>query len=295
MAVYEMKNWEARALQPYISLAKPGIIWGNSMTAIGGFALASKGFANWPLFFSMLLGLSLIIGSACVFNNVIDRKADEKMARTRNRPLVTRALSPSQALVFASSLLPLGTLGLILSTNALTTATALAGFFFYVGIYSFWKYRSVHGTLLGSIAGGAPPLVGYFAVRPELDLGALALFLILIFWQMPHFYSIAIVRSNDYAAASIPVLPVIKGIQTTKIHIFFYTLGFGCVVLLPTVFGYTGYFYAACASILSATWIWLSIQGFRSSADLFWARKIFLSSLAIILSVCLLFFIDGIL
>ena len=280
-------------IKTYYNLTKPGIIMGNVMTAIGGFLLASKESA-YSLLFLTMAGLSLVIASACVFNNYMDRDADKQMIRTRNRALVKGDISNRSALLFASILGVLGTSVLAFFTNALTTCAALLGFFVYVFLYSPWKYKSSHGTLIGSIAGGAPPLVGYFAAAGKPDIGALLLCSSVVLWQMPHFYAIAMYRLKDYATASIPVLPVVKGNHVTKIHMLLYIIGFLAATVSLTLFGYTGYVYLIITTVLGSVWFYLSLKGFSSKNDTAWARKMFIFSLLIITSMCILMALDPI-
>lgn len=270
------------AAKTYYSLTKPGIIFGNAVTAAAGFALASRGHIDIGLFLITLFGLSLIIASACVFNNYIDRVADEKMVRTRNRPLVKGLISLNRAVAFAIFLGVLGTFSLAFFTNILATAIAVFGFFVYVILYSFSKYYSSHGTLIGSIAGAVPPVVGYCAVSNQVDLGAFLFFIMIVLWQMPHFYAIAIYRQEDYAAASIPVLPIKKGMRATKLQMLFYVLAFMLASFSLTVFHYTGYAYLIIAFFLGLIWLLLCIQGFKVDNDKLWARKMFIFSLVII-------------
>ncbi len=257
----------AFAAKTYYSLTKPGIIFGNAVTAAAGFALASRGNIDFGLFLISLLGLSLIIASACVFNNYIDRVADEKMVRTRNRPLVLGLISVKRAVTFAIFLGLLGTLALAVFTNVIATSIAVFGFFVYVVLYSSSKYYSSHGTLIGSIAGAVPPVVGYCAVSNHIDLGAFLFFIMIVLWQMPHFYAIAIFRLEDYAAASI---------------MLFYVLAFMFSSLSLTIFHYTGYAYLIVAFFLGLIWLLLCIQGFKVENDKLWARKMFIFSLVII-------------
>ena len=274
-------------IKTYYKLTKPGIIFGNAITAAGGIALASRGHIDFWLFLATIVGLSLIVASACVFNNYIDREADQKMSRTRNRALVTQAISPKQALVFAVILGLCGILVLGFFTNLLTLAVALIGVFVYVFLYTFSKYRTSYGTLIGSIAGGVPPVVGYCAVTNHFDSGALVLFLIIALWQMPHFFAIAMYRCADYAAASIPVLPVKKGMHTTKIHMLVYIIAFIIATLMLTLCGYTGYIYFWVAALLGSAWLWLCIKGFKSTNDVRWARQMFSLSLVVVTLLCL--------
>lgn len=259
---------------------------GNAITAIGGFALASRGTFDFGLFFAMLIGLSLIIGSACVFNNCIDCDADKKMQRTQNRAMARGIIAPKNAIVFAIALGLLGVTLLIDHVNLITTAIAMLGFVVYVLGYSFLKYRTTHGTLIGSVAGAVPPVVGYCAVSNELDMGALLLFAIIVLWQMPHFFAIAIYRIEDYARASIPVLPIKRGMRATKIQMLLYVLAFFVSSLMLTAFGYTGVAYTVIAAILGAVWLVLSIRGFRAVNDKLWARKMFLFSLIAVTALC---------
>ena len=152
------------ATRSYYLLTKPGIIMGNLITTGGGFALASRGDFNPWLFLTTMIGLGFVIASACVFNNAIDREHDRKMDRTKNRPLATGAISLKNAIVFAVILGILGAVTLGYFTNLLTAATAVFGVLVYVLLYSFSKYQSIHGTLVGSISGAVPPVVGYCAV-----------------------------------------------------------------------------------------------------------------------------------
>ncbi len=245
--------------------------------------LASKGHIRVGLLLATLLGTSLVIASACVFNNYIDRDIDKHMARTKKRALVTGLIPGPIALTYATVLGLLGFLILSIYTNWLTVALGFVGIFSYVVLYGIGKRRSVHGTLVGSISGAMPPVAGYTAVTNRFDSGALLLFLILVFWQMPHFYAIAMRRYNDYAAAKLPVLPVKKGMKTTKVQILFYILAFSVAAGLLTVLGYTGYIYLIVMAGLGLYWLWLGLKGFKASDNTAWAKKMFLFSLIVIL------------
>ena len=269
-------------LKQYFTLTKPGIIFGNAVTAFGGFALASKGRPNLSLFLMMLLGISLVIGSACSFNNYIDRKLDAKMARTKNRALVTGLISEKSAIYFASLLALLGFCVLI-KINFLTTLTALFGFLVYVFVYSYSKYHTHHGTIIGSFAGAVPPVVGYLAVTNKVDLGALILFLTIATWQMPHFFAIAIYRLEDYRKGSIPVLPLRKGMKTTKIYMLLSVMVFILASSLLTAFNYTNTIYLLITLLLGCTWLYLSFKGFKAKNDTEWARKMFILSIVIVM------------
>lgn len=267
----------------YYKLTKPGIVRGNAITALGGFFLAARGHINLTVLLAMVTGLSLIIASGCVWNNYLDRNIDKKMKRTQKRALVTGAISVRSALIFGTILGLLGTYLLIHFTTMLTAAIALFGFVAYVIIYGIGKRKTVHGTAIGSISGSIPPVVGYVAVTNQLDLGALLLFLVLVCWQMPHFYAIAIMRMKDYAKAGIPVLPVKRGVYATKVQIVLYIIVFILACMALTFCGYTGYTYTLVMGLVGLFWLDRSIRGFRVDNDRKWAGKVFGFSLLALL------------
>jgi heme o synthase len=271
----------------YYLLTKPGIILGNLVTVAAGFLLASEGRLHFWLFFATLIGLAFIMASACVFNNYIDRQIDKRMERTKNRPLVTGLISGPNAIIFAIFLGFIGNLILFLYTNLLTVAVAGIGFFVYVVLYSLWKCRTIYGTAIGSIAGAVPPVVGYCAVSNHFDVGALILFAMMVLWQMPHFFSIAMYHFEDYVSAGIPVLPVKKGIMRTKIHMVLYITGFLLVATMLTFFNYTGYIYLIVTLSMGATWLGLCLQGFKSENDQVWGKHMFRLSLLLIIAICM--------
>ena len=281
-------------IRSYSMLTKPGIVMGNLITTTAGFFLGSKGVPNMLLFLYLLVGLGLVIASACVFNNYIDRHADALMERTKNRALVKGTISTIAALVFALLLGCIGAGVLWFTTDGLTLALSLFGFFFYVVMYSFSKYRSTSGTLIGTVSGAMPPVIGYCAANHGFDLGAQILFLILVLWQLPHFYSIAVYRLHEYAKASIPVLPLVKGIQRTKIHMCCMIGGYlPAIFLLPT-FHYTGMGTLIIAALLGLFWLALCIQGFKAENDTIWARKMFRVSLLVIIVLSIAISYEGV-
>lgn len=280
-------------LKQYLNLAKPGIVFGNLISVTGGFFLASRGDANLSLYFATALGVSLVIASGCVFNNYIDRDIDQKMERTRNRVLAQGLVSPAHAIVYAFALGVVGVAVLYAATNTLAVMLVLMGFVVYVGLYSLWLKRgSVYGTLVGSLSGAAPPVVGYCAVSNEFDAGAAILLLIFSLWQMPHSYAIAIFRFNDYQAANIPVLPVIKGISAAKRQIVLYIAAFVVATLMLTLSGYAGYSYFVVAALSGAYWLWMGVSGYKAADDRVWARKLFTFSIISITMLSVMMSVD---
>lgn len=279
-------------LKTYYSLLKPGIIYGNLITVAAGYVLGAKGLVDFNLVLT-LLGISLIIGCGCVLNNIIDRDIDGLMERTAKRALVRGVIPLTHAYILASLLGIFGSLVLGYFTNITTLIIALVGLFAYVVIYTLWSKRTtVYGTLLGSISGAIPPVVGYVSASNSLDIGALLLFLMLTFWQMPHSYAIGIYRIKDYENANIPLLPTKVGIRATKFHMMFWVLLFCITSLLLFYYSYTGKIYFYSMSGLCFAWMGLALSGFYSQDDNQWARRIFAFSLIIIVSFSLLIFFD---
>lgn len=260
----------------YYLITKPGIITGNLVTFAAGFLLASGGEMRWGLFLATLIGLACVLGSACVFNNFIDRNVDQKMQRTKGRALAAGHISKRSALCFATALGLVGGYLLLAFTNGLTVAVTAFGFFVYAVLYSLWKCHTVYGTAIGSVAGAVPPVIGYCAVSNQLDAAAWILFAMMIFWQMPHFFAVAIYHLDDYSAAKIPVLPVMKGLWRTKWHMVVYIVAFLVVSALLTLFNYTGYGYLAVTMVLGVLWLVLCVRGFTVSNDRMWARDMWL-------------------
>ncbi|MEG3114865.1 heme o synthase [Salinicola sp. 4072] len=282
------------AFKPYLLLTKPGIIFGNLVTVIGGYFLAAGGhFEPW-LFLATVLGTSLVVASGCVFNNVIDRDIDGHMARTRSRAMVTGEISIPIALLFGCLLGIVGFGLLAWMTTPLATGFAAFGFAIYVGAYSLYlKRHSVYSTLIGSLSGASPPVIGYCAVTGTFDLGALLLLIIFSMWQMPHSYAIAIFRFDDYASASIPVLPVKHGIAVAKRHIVIYTVLFVIASVMLSVAGYTGWAYAIVAVAVGGYWLSITLRGFRTTNDQAWARKVFGISIVVVTALSVMMSLDS--
>jgi heme o synthase len=288
------KNFKKK-VKAYYWLTKPGIIRGNAITALAGFFLASNRHVDIWVGIAMLIGLSLIVASACVFNNFIDRNIDKKMARTQKRAIVSGTISGRSALIYATILGIVGSVILGNFTNLLALCLALFGLFAYVVLYSVGKRLSTLGTVVGSISGAVPPVVGYAAVTGRLDAAAVILFFILVFWQMPHFFAIAMYRRADYAAAGLPVLPVKKGMQITKLEIILYIFAFGIACLALYAYGYTGLTYLIVSLGLTAKWLQLGLKGFGAADDSAWARRMFRFSLLVIALLCLVISLNSLL
>lgn len=283
-------------IKDYYFITKPGIVGGNAITVVAGFLLASGDVVDWWLLTAALIGLSFVVASGCVFNNYIDRDIDGLMERTRNRALVSGAISLRNALVYGNTLAIIGLATLAFYTNPLVVTVAFIGLFVYVVVYSLWlKRRSIYGTLVGSISGAIPPVVGYLAVSNSIDLGAGILFFILALWQMPHSFAIAIYRLDDYTNARIPVLPVEKGIYMTKVYMLINIAFFVMAGLALSVFDYAGQLYFWVMMLLGLAWFFLCVKGFfiKTTDNKNWARSMYLFSIIIIVMFCAVIVFDA--
>ncbi|WP_159566033.1 heme o synthase [Budvicia diplopodorum] len=280
-------------IKKYLLVTKPGIIFGNMVSVIGGFLLASQGRVDFVLLFATIIGVSLIVASGCVFNNYIDRDIDSLMERTKNRVLVRGLISPVNTILYACLLGIAGFALLYFYTNLLAVQFAALGFVVYVGLYSLYlKRRSVYGTLIGSLSGAVPPVIGYCAVSNQFDSGALILLVIFSLWQMPHSYAIAIFRYKDYLAASIPVLPVKRGIPVTKHHITLYIIAFIAATLMLSISGYAGYSYLVVAAVVGIGWLVMALSGYKTLDNRIWARKLFIFSIIAITTLSIMMSVD---
>lgn len=277
-------------LKKYLFLTKPGILFGNFITTLGGFFLAAQGSIDILLLLLTLLGTTLVVASGCVVNNVIDQDIDTKMQRTQNRALVKKTISPTVALIYALVLGVIGFSILWFGVNGYAFLFAMIGFIVYVGFYSLWTKRtSIHQTVIGSISGASPPVIGYTAVTHQFDVAALLLFLAYALWQMPHSWAIAIYRFDDYKNAGIPILPVARSIYRTKIECVIYILLFAAVLNGLYCFGYSNVFFLITFNALTAYWLYLSVIGFKAENDQLWAKRFFLYSVILITLLSLSF------
>lgn len=280
----------------YVLLAKPWIVVANLLSAAGGFFLAAaRGDASPGLFVATLSGIALMVASGCVFNNCFDRDIDARMARTRQRPLATGAISLPRALLYGAVLGLAGLVTLWVGTGGLVLAIVLAGFVIYVGVYTMLlKRHFTVSTLVGSLAGAAPPLAAYCAVANRLDGGGLLVLAIFSSWQVPHSYAIAMARADEYAAVDVPVLPVRIGLAATRRHLVWHTAAFVLATQLLPLFGYVGGWYWLVTTVLGAYWLSLAFFGPRGVPVVAWARRLYRLSIVTIFCVSLLMAVDAV-
>lgn len=262
---------------------KTGIIKSNLIPMWAGLTLGMYKnkmtfIENIPEIIFATIGSALVIGAAGAFNNVYDRDIDAIMPRTQSRPTVTGEMSPKSTLALAFALLILGVAVLYLA-SPLAAAFGFLGVFLYVVPYTMWtKRRTIYNTEIGSIGGAIPPVIGWAAVSSDITHPAiLGLFFVMVIWQMPHFYAIAIRKHADYEAAKVPMLPVVKGMRRTYYQTNFYLL---LLILSSFLFGSLSIGIMLVALLLSIAWLVMSIYGYHSNKDqIKWATKMFVFSL----------------
>ncbi|RZQ52656.1 protoheme IX farnesyltransferase [Pseudoalteromonas phenolica] len=273
-------------LKHYCSVVKPGIIIGNMIAAIAGYLFASKGSMDWLNFVAMILGTSFVIACGCVVNNIFDKDIDKLMERTKSRALAIGALSEKAAVSYAMALGLIGFGTLFFFSTLAALSFAILGFVVYAGLYTFkYKRGSKFGTLIGSISGACPPVIGYCAVTGSFDLGALTLLLIFCLWQIPHSYAIAIYRFDDYKKAGIPIMPIVQGIPAARKHMMWYIVAFTLTSLMLFVLNYVGVFYAIFMSLVGVAWLLITAFAYKQTNDQLWAKRVFLLSLVAIISL----------
>lgn len=267
-------------LKKYWLITKPGIIFGNLIAVVGGFFLASSDHFDFLKLVAVMLGTSLVVASGCVFNNYVDRDIDSMMERTKNRAMVKGLISPTVALTYATVLGLAGAFILYFYTNILALGFAIMGFIVYVVFYTlYFKRNSEYGTIIGSLSGAAPPVIGYCAARGHFDLGAAILLLIFCLWQMPHSYAIAIFRFNDYKAADIPVLPVKRGVGIAKRHIIGYIVAFTAAAISLYICDYAGIGFLIATGLICFYWLFVAIKDYSKANEVQWAKRLFIVSI----------------
>ncbi|SHH26243.1 heme o synthase [Virgibacillus chiguensis] len=281
-----LENKQERSRQNWASILsktiKTGIIRSNLIPMFAGFTLALYTYQisfmeKLPEVIFALLGAALVIGAAGAFNNLYDRDIDAIMERTKRRPTVTGEIKPAIVLLL-SVVMAISGIALLALTTWLAALLAFLGLFFYVVPYTIWsKRKTVYNTEIGSISGGMPPLIGWAAVYPDITHPAIiGLFIVMIIWQMPHFYAIAIRNHKQYKAAKIPMLPVVKGVQRTYIQTNVYLI---IMIVISFLFGTLSIGLMLVALLLSVGWLALSVYRFNKVDSEKWATSMFLYSL----------------
>ena len=247
-----------------MALTKPRIVELLLVTTVPSMILAERGLPSLWLIATTVAGGAMAAGGANALNMYVDRDIDRLMHRTRNRPLVTGAVRPTEAVVFAVSLTAGSFVWLWTFVNLLSAALAAAAALFYVFVYSLWlKRTSIRNIVIGGAAGAVPTLVGWTAVTESLDWPPVVLFAVIFYWTPPHFWALAIRYRSDYEAAEVPMLPAVAGLRTTARRIVGYVLVLWAAsgALVP-VAG-MGVIYGVAALVLGAGFLALAVDVLR--------------------------------
>jgi protoheme IX farnesyltransferase len=244
----------------YIALTKPRIMSLLLVTGFCGMIVGARGWPGTTTAISAMAGLAFACGGASALNHVLDRDIDPLMGeRTKRRPVASGRVAPSRALEFGLALSAFSFVLLASTVNVLTAVLALVGNLFYVLVYTRWLKRTTpQNIVIGGAAGAVPPLVGWAAATGHVGVAALILFAIVFVWTPPHFWALALLLKENYAAAKVPMLPVVRGDRETARQIVVYSLGLVAVTLLPWAWGTVGLLYLASALALGAVFIGLA-------------------------------------
>jgi protoheme IX farnesyltransferase len=289
--VTDVPRWR-QVVADYVAMTKPKVMSLLLVTTLGAMLIAGKGFPPLGLVCWTLLGGILASGGAGAINHYLDRDIDTKMGRTKGRPVATGRVKPWQALVFGITLGALSFIQLTLTVNLLSAALALAGYFFYIVIYTIWLKRSTrHNIVIGGAAGAFPPLVGWAAVNGNLAVGALILFAIVFVWTPPHFWALALLIRGDYERANIPMLPVVSGVAETRKQIMIYSIVMVATTFLLYLTRTSGPIYLALAVILGGIFLYDALRLLREQTQRA-ARRLYLYSLLYLALLFLAMVID---
>jgi protoheme IX farnesyltransferase len=241
----------------YYELTKPRVVVLIVFTAVVGMFLAVPGMPDIAALVFGTVGIGLAASSAAVINHLLDARIDEKMARTRFRPLPQGKLNERQALLFAIALCVLSMLILAVLVNVLTAVLTFASLIGYAIVYTVYLKRATpQNIVIGGAAGAAPPVLGWTAVTGEVHSDALLLFLIIFIWTPPHFWALAIARKEDYRNAGIPMLPVTHGNAFTRQYILLYTILLVLITVMPYLSGMSGLIYLVTALLLGGAFLY---------------------------------------
>jgi len=279
-------------LADLVTLTKPRIISLLLVTTVAPMFMTDRGLPSAMLVFWVIIGGYLMAGGANAINMWFDRDIDDRMTRTRLRPIPAGRITPAQGLLFGVALGAIAFWIFWKQVNPLSAWLALGGLLFYVLIYTMLlKRNTAQNIVIGGAAGAFPPLVGWAAMTGRLDLAAIYLFAIIFYWTPPHFWALALIKQGEYARAGVPMMPVVKGEERTKWEMLVYTLLLLPLTIMPAVFGALGPFYAVAAVLLGARLLWYCIALLRESGVTPTAWKMYRYSL---LYLFLLFLAMGI-
>jgi protoheme IX farnesyltransferase len=281
----------AAGVAEYLEILKPRVMALVVFTGLVGLSLA-PGHLHPVLAAVAVLCIAVGAGSAGAINMWYDRDIDALMRRTARRPLPTGRMMPGEALGFGVVLGVGAVVVMALALNSVAAALLAMTILFYVFVYTIWlKRRTPQNIVIGGAAGAFPPIIGWAAATGEIGWGAIALFAIIFFWTPPHFWALSLYRADDYAAAGVPMLPVVSGLHETKRQILLYTLVLWPVTVAPWLLGVAGDLYAAGTLLLNAVFTVTAIRVCRDDSDRS-ARRMFAFSLLYLFLIFSLLLMD---
>jgi heme o synthase len=267
-----------------VMLTKPRIISLLLVTTAAPMYIA--GSPSWFTLLIVMVGGYLMAGGANAVNMYIDQDIDDRMARTRLRPIPGGRMTPRAVLAFGLALAVGATWLLARYVNVLTSALALGGFYFYVFVYTRWLKRTTpQNIVIGGAAGAFPPLVGWAATTGTVDLTAIYLFLIVFYWTPPHFWALALLKQVDYGRAGVPMAPVVWGERETMDQMLWYTILLIALTVIPVAYGAFGVIYLVSALALGGALLWGVIRMRRAkpwTGAAWWVYKFSLLYLALL-------------
>lgn len=281
-------------LRDLSTLAKPGLTMMNVMMTAGAMGLAAVSLP-WITWLMVLLSAGVLVGSANAMNMYLEREGDKEMARTRRRPIPAGRMRPGTALAIGLTGGLLAVFGLTFYGNVATGALGAFGFISYVWVYTPMKRRSPWAMQIGAIPGAIPPLLGWTAATGNFNIAGIVLFLIVFFWQIPHFIAIAIYRQADYVRAGIKTWPSVRGMDSAKNQALLYTFFLTPVSLMLVPLGIASYAYLVAAAALGLWFLITCVRGFEPESGQRWARHFFVVSIIYLPLLTLALIIDVVL
>jgi len=258
----------AQRMRQFYALTKPRVTLLAVFCAVIGMFLATPGMVPWRVLFAGTAGIGLLAGAAFAINCLIEQEIDAKMARTRARPLPRGELTSLQTIVFAGVIGGIGMFLLYRYVNALTMWLTFGTFVGYAVIYTVvLKPATPQNIVIGGLSGAMPPLLGWAAVTGEVAPEALLLVLIIYAWTPPHFWALALYRTEDFTRAGLPMLPVTHGQEFTRLQVLLYTLILIASTLLPFAYGMSGWIYLAAAAVLDSLFLYYAVRIYTAYSD----------------------------
>jgi protoheme IX farnesyltransferase len=268
MATQLILHDTAQRMRQFYALTKPRVTMLAVFCAVIGMFLATPGMVPWRVLFAGTAGIALLAGAAFAINCLIEQEIDAKMSRTRARPLPRGELTSLQTVVFAGAIGGIGMFLLYRYVNTLTMWLTFGTFVGYAIVYTILlKPATPQNIVIGGLSGAMPPLLGWTAVTGEVAPEALLLVLIIYAWTPPHFWALALYRTEDFARAGLPMLPVTHGQKFTRLHVLLYTLILIASTMLPFIYGMSGWIYLATVLLLDGMFLYYAVRIYTAYSD----------------------------